>query len=314
MPTIHLRRQKRGKKTSSGGMRLFGNRLKHRLQGYWLLIRADRPIGIYLLLWPTLWALWFASQGQPDWQIVLIFITGTVLMRSAGCAINDYADRHYDGHVARTKLRPLVTGQITPREALGVFIVLSLLAAGLLLFLNTTTQLHAVIAMALAAIYPFSKRYIPLPQLVLGLAFAWAIPMAFSAEQGSTSLITWLLFVATVLWTITYDTEYAMVDRDDDLKIGVKSSAILFGRYDRLIIGILQVLVIALLWWVGELTERGNLYDIGLILGAGIFAYQHHLLRTQKKMHYLRAFLNNNLFGLVLFAALFLDYRIYPLE
>ena len=290
------------------------NPLTHRLQGYWLLIRADRPIGIYLLLWPTLWALWFAGQGQPDWQIVLIFITGTILMRSAGCAINDYADRHYDGHVERTKQRPLVTGQITAREALGVFIILSLLAAGLLLLLNTATQIQALVAIALAVIYPFSKRYIPLPQLVLGLAFAWAIPMAFSAQQGSTNLITWLLFAATVLWTVAYDTEYAMADREDDLKIGVKSSAILFGRYDRLIIGILQALVIALLWWVGELTARGNLYNIGLIIGVGVFAYQHRLLQTQKKLHYLRAFLNNNLFGLVLFAALFLDYRIYPLE
>ena len=297
------------------------NRLTHsrhpwhrRLRGYWQLIRADRPIGIYLLLWPTLWAVWLAGAGQPDWQIVLIFVIGTVLMRSAGCAINDYADRHYDGHVERTKQRPLVTGQITPREALGVFCVLSLVASTLLLFLNTATQLHALIAIALATLYPFSKRYIPLPQLVLGLAFAWAIPMAFSAEQGTTSLITWLLFAATVCWTVAYDTEYAMVDREDDLKIGIKSSAILFGTYDRLIIVFLQAIVIALLYWVGELAARASLYHLGLVIGVGIFVYQHYLLGTQQRTHYLRAFLNNNLFGLVIFAALILDYRIYPVE
>jgi 4-hydroxybenzoate polyprenyltransferase len=285
-----------------------------RLRGYTQLIRADRPIGIYLLLWPTLWALWFAGMGQPDGWNILIFTLGTILMRSAGCAINDYADRHYDGHVKRTMKRPLVTGQVTPYEALSIFAILSILAGGLLFFLNTATQLQAIVALVLATIYPFSKRYIPLPQFVLGLAFAWATPMAFSAEQGTTSLITWLLFAATVFWTIAYDTEYAMVDRDDDLKIGIRSSTILFGRYDRLAIGLLQILVLVLLWKVGELAGRGILYNIGLIIGSGFFVYQHYLLHSCTRANYLRAFLNNNLFGLVIFAALILDYLILPVE
>ena len=235
-------------------------------------------------------------------------------MRSAGCAINDYADRHYDGHVQRTANRPLVTGQITPYEALGVFGFLSLGAGICVLFLNTETQQQALIALALAMLYPFSKRYMPLPQLMLGLAFAWAIPMAYTALQGTTVPMTWLLFTATVLWAIAYDTEYALADREDDLKIGIQSSAILFGRFDRFIIGLLQGTVILLLWQVGTMAARGWIYYLGLILGIGLFIYQHQLLRTQKRTNYLRAFLNNNWFGLVIFATLILDYLIYPVE
>lgn len=286
----------------------------HRLSGYWQLIRADRPIGIYLLLWPTLWALWLAGEGQPDWHIVLIFVLGTVLMRSAGCAINDYADRHFDGNVQRTRQRPLVTGRVTPGAALAVAVLLSLLAGSLLWWLNTSARWHAVIAVALAAVYPFSKRYIPLPQLVLGIAFAWAIPMAFSALQGTTSPLTWVLFSAVVAWTIAYDTAYAMVDREDDIKIGVQSGAILFGHYDRLAIGILQGLVILLLSIVGWLAGRGGIYALGLIIGAGLFVYQHDLLRRRERDAYFRAFLNNHPFGLVICAALILDYWACPTE
>ena len=285
-----------------------------RLSGYWQLIRIDRPIGIYLLLWPTLWALWFAGEGQPDWQVVFIFVLGTMLMRSAGCAINDYADHHVDGHVERTRQRPLVTGQVAPGEALAIAILLLLLAGSLLWWLNTPTRWHALVAVVLATIYPFSKRYMPLPQLVLGIAFAWAIPMAFSALQGATSALTWLLFSAVVAWTIAYDTVYAMMDREDDRKINIQSSAILFGRYDRLAIGVLQGLVILLLGIVGWLAARGGIYGLGLVIGVGFFVYQQGLLRRRERDAYFRAFLNNHPFGLVICAALILDYWVYPTE
>jgi 4-hydroxybenzoate polyprenyltransferase len=235
-------------------------------------------------------------------------------MRSAGCAINDYADRHFDGDVERTRQRPLVTGRVTPIEALGIAAGLTLLAAGLLWWLNTPARWHAVVAVVLAGVYPFSKRYMPLPQLVLGLAFSWSIPMAFSALQGATSLLTWLLFAAVVAWTIAYDTAYAMVDREDDRQIGVQSSAIFFGRYDRLAIGVLQGLVILLLGIVGWLAGRGGIYALGLVIGAGLFCYQHSLLRQCEREAYFRAFLNNHPFGLVICAALILDYWVSPTE
>ena len=218
-----------------------------RLGHYWRLVRADRPIGIYLLLWPALWALWVAAEGIPPWWTLLVFVLGTALMRSAGCAINDYADRDFDGQVSRTAQRPLATGLVSPREAVAVFVVLSLLAFALVLTLNTKTIAYSFVAVALAASYPFMKRYTHMPQLVLGMAFGWAVPMAFTALQNQTPPVAWVLFAATVVWALIYDTMYAMVDRDDDLKIGIKSTAILFGRFDRLVIGLLQVLMLALL-------------------------------------------------------------------
>jgi 4-hydroxybenzoate polyprenyltransferase len=281
---------------------------KNRLRNYFLLIRADRPIGIYLLLWPALWALWIAGEGQPTWWIVLIFVAGTVLMRSAGCAINDYADRDLDGQVKRTAQRPLATGAVSPKEALGVFVVLCLIAFVLVLFLNWQTILHSFVAVVLAAIYPFTKRFTHLPQFVLGLAFAWAVPMAFTALQGETELVTWLLFAATVLWAVVYDTMYAMVDRDDDLKAGIKSTAILFAQYDRALIGLFQLVVLVLLWQVGLLTERSTAYWVGLSVGAGLFVFQQYLIRERQREACFRAFLNNNLFGLAVFAGLFVDY------
>ena len=283
-----------------------------RFSHYWSLIRADRPIGIYLLLWPTLWGLWLAGAGQPAWWIVLIFVLGTILMRSAGCAINDYADRDFDGAVERTRKRPLATGAITPKEALAVFMVLSLLAFGLVLLLDTQTILLSFVALALATIYPFTKRYTHLPQIVLGAAFAWGIPMAFSALQGSIPLLAWLLFFAALIWTLMYDTQYAMMDRDDDLKVGIKSTAILFGRYDRLIIGLLQFSVLLLLWWIGDMAGRSWIYQIGLIAGAGLFVYQQYLIRQREPDGCLRAFLNNHLFGMAVFSALFIDFLLYP--
>ena len=279
-----------------------------RWRNYWLLIRADRPIGIYLLLWPALWALWVAGEGKPTWWVVVIFVLGTALMRSAGCAINDYADRDFDGAVARTKGRPIATGLVTPKEALWVFVVLSLAAFSLVLFLNAKTIAHSFVAVGLAAIYPFTKRITHLPQVGLGLAFAWAVPMAFTALQGAIPPVAWLLLLATVVWAVIYDTMYAMVDRDDDLLIGVKSTAILFGIYDRIIIGVLQVLMLGLLVLVGYLAARGLVYYCGVAAAAGFFVYQQYLIRDRDRTLCFRAFLNNNYFGMTVFAALFLDY------
>ena len=283
--------------------------MKQKLLYYIQLVRLNRPIGIYLLLWPTLWALWFAAEGLPDLQILFIFIAGVVLMRSAGCAINDYADREFDPHVSRTKLRPLAAGLITPKEALIVFISLSLIAFLLALRLNALTLALSIVALLLAITYPFMKRFHHLPQVHLGAAFSWAIPMAFTAITGEfPSLIAWLLFIAAVLWTTAYDTMYAMCDREDDLKIGVKSSAILFGQYDRLIVGILQALTLILLGIVGVLANRGLWYWLGLGIAVGFALYQQWLIRKREPMPSLQAFLNNHWLGMAIFIGLALDY------
>ena len=275
---------------------------------YWRLIRADRPIGIYLLLWPALWALWIAADGIPPLWTLLVFVLGTALMRSAGCAINDFADREFDGRVERTAQRPLATGAVKPREAVVVFAVLALLAFALVLTLNGRTIAHSFIAVALAATYPFTKRYTHVPQLVLGVAFGWAVPMAFTALQGQVPAVAWILFAATVVWALIYDTMYAMVDRDDDLKIGVKSTAILFGRYDRGIIALLQLCMLLLLWRAGEMAARGALYDTGLLGAAALFVFQQWLIRGRGRAACFRAFLNNHYVGLVVFVGLFADY------
>ncbi|OQX13093.1 MAG: 4-hydroxybenzoate polyprenyltransferase [Thiothrix lacustris] len=276
---------------------------------YARLIRLDRPIGIYLLLWPTLWALWIAAEGVPNLLVLLVFVAGVVLMRSAGCAINDYADREVDPHVARTKTRPLAAGHITPREALGVFAVLGLGAFALVLLLNGLTIALSVVAVLLAATYPFMKRVHHLPQVHLGAAFAWAIPMAFTAITGALpTLVAWLLFLAAVLWTTAYDTMYAMCDREDDAKIGVKSSAILFGQYDRLIIGVLQLLTLVLLVAVGILSERGVWYWLGLWVAALLSVYQQWLIRDREPQPSLQAFLNNHWLGMAVFAGIAADY------
>jgi 4-hydroxybenzoate polyprenyltransferase len=284
--------------------------LLDRLHAYWILVRAHRPIGIYLLMWPALWALWVAGEGTPTWWVVVIFVAGTALMRSAGCAVNDYADRHFDGHVERTSDRPLATGRVRPREALGVFVVLSLLAFGLVLFLDAKTIAHSFVAVGLAALYPFTKRYTHFPQLFLGLAFGWAIPMAFTALTGAIPPVAWVLFAATVVWALVYDTMYAMVDRDDDLRIGVKSTAVLFGAHDRLVIAALQFLVLALLTWAGLMAGRGEIYFIGLLVGAGLFGYQQVLIRERVPRQCFRAFLNNHYFGMVVFIGLAGDYLV----
>ena len=284
-----------------------------RLRAYLKLIRADRPIGILLLLWPALWGLWIAGEGFPPWQGMLIFVLGVALMRSAGCAINDFADRHIDGRVARTDQRPLVTGAIRPWEALAVFAVLSLLAFGLVLFLNAQTIRLSFVAVVLAAAYPFMKRFTHMPQLVLGMAFGMAVPMAFTALQGQVPLVGWVLFAATVVWALIYDTEYAMVDREDDLKIGVKSTAILFGRYDRLAIALLQLLMLLLLAWVGVLSARGWAYYVGLAVASLFFVRQQWLIRGREPRDCFAAFTSNNCFGMSVYFGLLVDYLLQRL-
>lgn len=275
-----------------------------RLPDFLHLMRLDRPIGTWLLMWPTLWALWIAAEGVPSRELLLIFVAGVYLMRAAGCVVNDYADRHFDGHVKRTKDRPLATGRISEREARILFVVLVAAAFVLVCFTNLYTVLLSVGGVILAFIYPFMKRYTHLPQLFLGAAFSWAIPMAFGAVRQEVPLEAWLLFAANVAWTVAYDTEYAMVDRDDDLKIGIKSTAVLFGRADKLMIGLLQLASLGLLAWVGLLLALSGFYWLGLAGMAAIFVYQQWLIQNRSRERCFRAFLNNHWAGLVLFAGL----------
>jgi len=283
--------------------------MTEKLKLYAELVRLNRPIGIYLLLWPTLWALWFAAEGIPDIKILMIFTLGVVFMRSAGCAINDYADRDIDKHVTRTKERPLTSGKITSKEVLGVFAALVFAAFLLVLQLNTNTILLSIIAVILAASYPFMKRYHHFPQVHLGAAFAWAIPMAYTAiTQSSPPLEAWLLFTAALFWTTAYDTQYGMVDRKDDLKIGVKSTAILFDKHDNTINGALQLLTLILLTIVGILTIRGTLFYSSILAASGFIIYQQFLTKDREPNKCLQAFLNNNWFGMVIFIGIALDF------
>jgi 4-hydroxybenzoate polyprenyltransferase len=281
-----------------------------RLKTYVYLTRLHRPIGSFLLMWPALWALWIAGDGSPPWSVVTVFVLGVFLMRSAGCAINDFADRGFDGHVARTKQRPLAVGAATPAEAVGVFVTLSLVAFGLVLLLNWQTVALSVVAVVLTVVYPFMKRFTHVPQMFLGAAFGWAVPMAFAAVTGSVPGYAWILFGATVIWALVYDTQYAMVDREDDLKIGIKSTAILFGNHDRLAIGLLQVLMLGILVWIGFRTGRGLWYAGGLATAAGLALYQQALTRDREPGRCFQAFLNNNYFGMAIFAGLVLDYAL----
>jgi len=274
------------------------------------LIRFDKPIGTLLLLWPTLWALWIAAEGTPDTGLLLIFIAGTFLMRSAGCIINDLADRNVDGAVKRTRERPLVTGEVTVNEALALMALLTLLAFVLVLFTNPLTVALSLPAVALASSYPFMKRYTHLPQVVLGAAFSWGIPMAFAAQRGELPPALWWLYLGNLLWTMVYDTKYAMVDRDDDLAIGVKSTAILFGRWDRLLIACLQLLCLLCLYMAGTRFDLGGFYNAALLLVAGLFVYHQYLIRGRNREACFRAFLHNNWVGLVLFVGIVLHYAI----
>jgi 4-hydroxybenzoate polyprenyltransferase len=279
------------------------------LQDYIQLTRLNRPIGIWLLLWPTLWAVWIAGRGKPDARLFLIFVAGTVITRSAGCAINDYADRSFDPHVARTQSRPLAAGRITTLEALILFAVLSLAALLLALQLNKLTLLCAVGGAFLAVTYPFVKRFLSVPQLYLGVAFGAGIPMAFAAELDHIPRVAWLLVIANMLWVTVYDTIYAMVDRDDDVKIGIRSTAILFGDSDRHIIAVLQALTLASLHLAGRMLHMSGWYSAGLIAAAVFFVYQLWLIRNRDRDACFRAFLNNNYVGMSVFIGILLTYQ-----
>jgi len=278
------------------------------LLAYHRLMRTDKPIGALLLLWPTLWALWVATPGLPPLWILAVFVAGVWLMRAAGCVVNDYADRKFDGHVKRTANRPLPSGDVTEKEARTLFVVLILLSFLLVLTLNTMTILLSVAALALAWVYPFMKRYTHLPQVVLGAAFGWSIPMAFAAVSESVPLSCWLMFLANILWAVAYDTQYAMVDRDDDLKIGIKSTAILFGRQDKLIIGILQVAVLGLMVGIGYLNQLNGAFYAAIAAAGVLFIYQQKLIANREREACFKAFLNNNYVGLVLFLGLAVSY------
>lgn len=282
--------------------------LSERLELYEKLMRLDKPIGILLLIWPTLWGLWFASNGHPAWMIVWIFVLGTVLMRSAGCVVNDYADRDFDPYVARTKDRPLAAGRISGKEALLLAAFLALLAFLLILPLNTLVLVLSVPALLLAVSYPYTKRFFAIPQAYLGIAFGFGIPMAYAALQGEVPMQAWLLLLANIFWSIAYDTEYAMVDRADDLKIGIKTSAITFGRYDVVAIMVCYGAALGLLALVGWQYQRGLAYYLGLVVAAGIAIYHYGLIRSREPAQCFRAFLHNHWLGLAVFIGLVLDY------
>jgi 4-hydroxybenzoate polyprenyltransferase len=282
--------------------------LTERLTHYEKLMRLDKPIGILLLLWPTLWALWIAAEGLPNWLLAWIFIFGTVLMRSAGCVINDYADRAFDPHVKRTKDRPLAAGAVSEREALILFVVLVVCSGLLILRLSLLVWVLAVAAVFLAASYPFTKRFFAIPQAYLGIAFGFGIPMAFAATLGELPAVAWVLLAANIFWAVAYDTEYAMVDRDDDIRIGIRTSALTFGRHDVLAVMLCYAVVLGILTTVGLQLERGPWYFAGLAVAAGIMGYHFTLIRDRDRQKCFKAFLHNNWVGAAIFAGIALDY------
>ncbi len=275
---------------------------------YWLLARFDKPIGILILLWPALWALWVASNGKPNLLVLFIICSGVILMRAAGCVINDYADRNFDPLVERTKQRPIAAGKVKPKEALILFICLCLLAFVLVLQLNIMTIMLSFVAAFLAASYPFMKRYTNLPQAYLGIAFGFAVPMSFSAQTNTIPVVAWVMYVAVMLWALVYDTMYAMVDKDDDLKIGVKSTAILFGDREREIMAGLQLIIIGLLIYIGIHQQLGMLFYSGVVIAFSLSIYQQKLIFNREKKQCFKAFLNSNYFGMAVFLGLFFDY------
>ena len=278
------------------------------LNAYFRLMRLDKPIGILLLLWPTLWALWIASAGFPDVKILTVFVLGTVLMRSAGCVMNDLADRNFDGHVTRTHKRPLVAGEVSVKQALLLAALLSLISFGLVLFLNGLSIALSFAALFLAASYPFTKRFFALPQAYLGIAFGFGIPMAFAAVQGIVPVAAWLMLLVNVAWSLAYDTEYAMVDRPDDLKIGIRSSAITFGRFDLLIVMFFYMLMLGLLAYVGLLLQLGSVYYLSLVGASLVVCYHYTLIKTRQPEGCFKAFLHNNWVGALIFGGVFLNY------
>ena len=282
--------------------------LATKAKAYWQLTRMNRPIGTLLLLWPTLWSLIIAAQGMPDLDVLVVFVLGVVLMRSAGCVINDFADRKVDGHVKRTKQRPLPSGLVSSKEAIILFLVLAIVSFLLVLTMNPLTIKLSFIGVGLAFIYPFMKRFTHLPQLFLGLAFSWAIPMAWAAQTNELPSVVWFIFVINALWTIAYDTQYAMVDRDDDLKIGIKSTAILFGRFDKLIVGFLQLVTLAMLIALGMYYQLGDTFYWALLVAGSLFVYQQHLMRHRDRDLCFQAFLNNNYVGMAVTIGLFITF------
>jgi 4-hydroxybenzoate polyprenyltransferase len=282
--------------------------MNDKLIHYWRLARFDRPIGILILLWPSLWALWVAGNGKPDALVLTVICLGVIVMRAAGCVINDYADRDFDPHVERTKQRPIAAGKVSPKEALLVFAILCLIAFGLVLLLNTLTILLSFIGAFLAASYPFMKRYTHLPQAYLGIAFGWAVPMSFAAQSNHIPAVAWVMYLAVILWSLIYDTMYAMVDKADDLKIGVKSTAILFGDYDRHIIAALQVLMLSLLVLVGQMQQLTLPYYLGLLVAGGLSVYQQTLIFHRNTNQCFKAFLNSNWLGIAVFVGLVISY------
>ncbi|MDO9310560.1 MAG: 4-hydroxybenzoate octaprenyltransferase [Nitrosomonas sp.] len=283
-----------------------------RIQTYVQLMRLDKPIGILLLLWPMLWGLWFAAQGLPDWQILIIFVLGTVLMRSAGCVINDYADRKIDPHVERTKNRPMAAGRVSSKEALLLAAGLSICAFLLILPLNQLTILLSVPALFLAGTYPFTKRFFAMPQAYLGIAFSFGIPMAFAAQTDNLPPIIWILMLANLFWVIAYDTAYAIVDKPDDLKIGIQTSAITFGRFDVLGVMVCHACFIAIMLIIGQLQQMNLAYYAGLMGATGLIIYQYTLIRNRDRALCFKAFLHNNWVGMVVFAGIALDFLIFP--
>lgn len=284
-----------------------------KLNAYWRLMRADKPIGIYLLLWPCVWALWIASGGLPELHLLVVFVLGVVVMRSAGCVINDYADRKVDGLVERSATRPLVTGEVTEKEALSLFFLLLFFALILVLTLSWQTVVMSVGGLVLATVYPFMKRYTHLPQVVLGAAFGWSIPMVFVATGQPLNWVVWALYFANLAWTVAYDTEYAMVDKNDDIKIGVKSTAILFGQYDKLIIMLLQMLSLLLLTTIAICLKFTWPYYLALVISMGLFLYQHRLIKDRERNQCFKAFLHNHYVGLVVAIGIIVDYSLYSI-
>ncbi len=290
----------------------FAPELVAQLRNYAKLMRFDKPIGIWLLLWPTLWALWLAGDGRPDQGLFVVFVVGVVVMRAAGCVLNDYADRKIDPYVERTRTRPIASGAVSPMEALTLFAALALVAIGLASMLNTLAQLLAIIGGVLTVTYPFVKRYLSIPQFVLGAAFGWAVPMAFAAQTGEIPELAWLMFGTAVIWAVIYDTFYAMVDREDDKKIGVKSTAILFGEVDLFVIAGLQVLMLIALVLVGHRAGLGTWYYLSVVTAAGLMAWHQWLARDRQPAGCFAAFLNNHLIGMVVFIGIVLHYTFTP--
>jgi 4-hydroxybenzoate polyprenyltransferase len=279
-----------------------------KLNAYERLMRLDKPVGILLLLWPTLWGLLLAGQGHPNWQVVLIFVIGVILMRSAGCVMNDIADRHYDGHVERTQNRPLITGKVSVKEALLLAAGLSLIAFSLVCFLNKLTILLSIVALFLAATYPLTKRFLAIPQAYLGITFGFSIPMAFAALTNHIPALAWLLLLANMFWAIAYDTEYAMVDRDDDVKIGIQSSALFFGRYDVLAIMVCYAVMMAIFIYIGKIMSFRSYYFVGILVVLGLIVWQYQMIKSRQKERCFTAFLANNWIGLALFGCFVLAY------